>query len=201
MTIATAGSHHAQEAETQCSRAQEGSCSSWRSSIHVPQWHTLFFQLLSACALRWPHQTTTGAQTFKNHLLWSGNSWCAKQEADLHCGQGKCIIPARWGCAWFTRWQFRDSVFTLLWSYSVIEMLSSFSLGDTQNFLLVTILGCFPPAFLQIIQHWFLLDLLAALWAQDMSLGCLLTLRIQRLFQSMILKHLLQNGYSVWIHP
>jgi len=47
------------------------------------------------------------------------------------------------------------------------------------------------------MQHWFILDLLAALWTQDMSLGCLLMLRLQCLFQSMILKRLLQNGYSV----
>lgn len=166
MTIAAAGSHHAQEAESQHSRTQQGSRSRWRSSAHVSQWLTLFFQLISAGALCWPNQTITSAQTFKNHVLWSRDCWCAKQEADLHCGQGECIIPARWGCVWFIRCQLRDSVFSALWSYSVVEVLSFLSLGDTKNSLWVTTLGWSSPGFLQIIVHWFVLDLLAALWTQ-----------------------------------
>lgn len=111
MTIAAAGSHHAQEAESQHSRTQQGSRSRWRSSVHVSQWLTLFSQLVSAGALCWPNQTITSAQTFKNHVLWSRDCWCAKQEADLHCGQGESIIPACWGCAWFTQCQLRDPCF------------------------------------------------------------------------------------------
>lgn len=167
MTIAAAGSHHAQEAESQRSRTQEESRSRWSSSVHVSQWLTLFFQLVSAGALCWPDQTITSAQTFKNHVLWSRNCWCAKQKADLHCGQGECTIPARCGCARSTRCQFRDSVFSVLWSYSVGEVLSFLSLGDTKNSLLVTTLGCSSPGFLQIILHWFVVDLLAALWIQS----------------------------------
>lgn len=191
MRIATAGSHHAQEAETQFSRIQEGSYSSWRSYVHVPQWHTLLFQLLSACAVCWQSQIITSAQTFKNHLLWSGNSWCAKQEADLHCGQGECIIPAHWACHWFIWCQFSDCFHSVMVLYCNRNTFFLFP-GRYLNFSLFTILGCFSPEFLW-IQHWFILELLAALRTQGMSLGYLLTLRFQRLFQSMILKHVLQN--------
>lgn len=54
-----------------------------------------------------------------------------------------------------------------LWSYSVVEVLSFLPLGDTKNSLLVTTLGCSSPGFLQIILHWFVVDLLAALWIQS----------------------------------
>lgn len=195
MRIATAGSHHAQEAETQFSRIQEGSCSSWRSYVHVPQWHTLLFQLLSACAVCRQPQIITSAQTFKNHLLWSGNSWCAKQEADLHCGQGECIIPAHWACHWFIWRQFRDCFRSVMVLFCNRNSFFLFP-GRYSNFSLFRILGCFSPEFLW-IQHWFLLELLAAPWTQDKSLGCLLTLRLQCLFQSITLKHVLQN----WTFP
>lgn len=58
-------------------------------------------------------------------------------------------------------------VFTVLWSYAVVEVLSFLSLGDTKNSLWVTTLGWSSLGFLQIILHWFVLDLLAALWIQS----------------------------------